>query len=113
MPRYIDADELINKLSRMIDYCKKDNKVTGLTALFQVGDAVIDCKTADVAPVIHAEWILDEDSSSDEEECYRCSNCKAVLEEDYKWHCHNYCYHCGARMDKKEATYIKDIFMTR
>ena len=69
--------------------------------------------TEDVQPVKHGKWILDEDSSSEEEKCYRCSNCKAVLEEDYKWHNHNYCYHCGAKMDKKEAKYIKDIFITR
>ena len=69
--------------------------------------------TEDVQPVVHAKWFLDGNSSSEEEKCYRCSNCKAVLEEDYKWHNHNYCYHCGAKMDEKEATYIKDIFMTR
>ncbi|MEE1069058.1 MAG: hypothetical protein U0K81_01110 [Paludibacteraceae bacterium] len=52
MPRYIDADLLMQKLSRMIDYCEKDQKVNGLTALFQVGDAIMDCPTADVAPKI-------------------------------------------------------------
>ncbi len=51
MARYIDADALMEKLSRMIDYCQKDNKVNGLTALFQVGDAIMDCPTADVVEV--------------------------------------------------------------
>lgn len=45
MAEYIDRENLLKKLSRMIDYCKKDNKVNGLTALFQVGDAIIDCPT--------------------------------------------------------------------
>ena len=40
MDEYIDKDVLLQKLSRMIDYCKTDNKVSGLTALFQVGDAI-------------------------------------------------------------------------
>ena len=75
-------------------------------------ETVIDT-VEDIQPVVHAKWFLDGNSSSEEEKCYRCSNCKAVLEEDYKWHNHNYCYHCGAKMDEKEATYIKDIFMTR
>lgn len=45
MAEYIDRENLLKNLSRMIDYCKKDNKVNGLTALFQVGDAIIDCPT--------------------------------------------------------------------
>lgn len=43
--RPIDADALLEKLQRMIDYCKNDNQVNGLTALFQVGDAIMDCPT--------------------------------------------------------------------
>ena len=43
--RPIDADVLLEKLQRMIDYCKNDNQVNGLTALFQVGDAIMDCPT--------------------------------------------------------------------
>lgn len=46
-------------------------------------------------------WQPDEESSA-EKPCYRCSNCGAVLEEDYNWHNHNFCYHCGARMDGEE-----------
>lgn len=45
--RLIDANALIEKLSRMIDYCKEDSKVNGLTALFQIGDAIMDCPTVD------------------------------------------------------------------
>jgi hypothetical protein len=49
MARYIDAEHLMQKLSRMIDFCEK-HKVSGLNALFQMGDAIMDCPTADVAP---------------------------------------------------------------
>ena len=45
MARAIDADILLEKLQRMIDYCENDNQVNGLTALFQVGDAIMDCPT--------------------------------------------------------------------
>ena len=45
---YINKNYLLQKLSRMISYCEKDGKVNGLTALFQVGDAIIDCPTIEI-----------------------------------------------------------------
>lgn len=39
-----------------------------------------------------AEWV------NEEENVWRCSNCGAVLEEDYNWHNHQFCYHCGCSM---------------
>ena len=51
--RLIDANALMEKLSRMIEYCKTDDKVNALTALFQVGDAVMDCPTVDAVEVVH------------------------------------------------------------
>ena len=59
--RLIDANALLEKLSRMIEYCKTDNKVNGLTALFQVGDAVMDCPTVDAVEVVHGRWNMDEE----------------------------------------------------
>lgn len=55
MAEYIDKEKLLRKLSRMIEYCKNDNKVNGLTALFQVGDAIMDCPTADVVQVVRCK----------------------------------------------------------
>ena len=55
MAEYIDKEKLLQKLSRMIEYCQKYNKVNGLTALFQVGDAIIDCPTADVVEVVRCK----------------------------------------------------------
>lgn len=52
---YIERDEVLQKISRMIEYCKKDNKVNGLTALFQAADAVIDCKSAYVQEVVRCK----------------------------------------------------------
>jgi hypothetical protein len=72
--RLIDANALLQKLHRMIDYCKADNKVTGLTALFQVGDAIMDCKTVDAVEVV------------------RCKDCKHIESVEggvpyCAWHC--------------------------
>ena len=55
MSEYIDKEKLLQKLSRMIDYCENGNKVSGLTALFQVGDAIVDCPTADVIRVVRCK----------------------------------------------------------
>lgn len=58
MAEYIDKEKLLQKLSRMIEYCKNDNKVNGLTALFQVGDAIMDCPTDDVVEVVRCKDCL-------------------------------------------------------
>lgn len=115
MPRYIDADKAEKDFEET--FCKHCNSYDGAKCracdMKDGADIFNDAPTEDVQPVVHAKWFLDGNSSSEEEKCYRCSNCKAVLEEDYKWRNHNYCYHCGARMDKKEERYVRDIFMTR
>ena len=56
MARLIDADVLFGKLSRMIDYCREHPKVNGLSALFEVGDAIMDSKTVDAVEVV---WCKD------------------------------------------------------
>lgn len=55
MPRYIDATTLMQKLSRMIDYCEKHPEVRGLTALFQMVDAIMDCPTIDIEKEVKNE----------------------------------------------------------
>ena len=111
MAEYIEREVLLQKLSRMIDYCKKDQKVTGLTALFQAGDAVMDCTTADVEPVRHGSWnirLADEMTL-----CLECSECGRKVDNidlhylleagEYGEACRRYPYcHCGAKMDLEE-----------
>lgn len=71
-----------------IPHCDKEMKLDNFNC--------IGCKKFrsknDVAPVVCATWL-------NEDECHKCSKCGAILEEDFYWHCHNYCYHCGAKMD--------------
>ena len=55
MTEYIDKEKLLQKLSRMIDYCENDNKVNGITASFQVGDSIMDCPTADMVQVVRCK----------------------------------------------------------
>ena len=55
MARLIDADVLFGKLSSMIDYCRTNLKVNGLAALFEVLDAIMDCKTIDAVEVVRCK----------------------------------------------------------
>ena len=95
MARYIDADKAEEKFKEIYcDNCDSRNGVKCRACGFRDGaDVFSDAPTEDVQPVVHAKWI-------DRKDCHSCSNCGAVLEEDYKWHYHVYCYHCGAIMVK-------------
>ena len=96
MAEYIDKEKLLQKLSRMIDYCENDNKVNALTALFQVGDAIMDCTTADVQEVRRGKWISNELGGY--KWVYYCSECGWVDGYPFSDR-HKYCPNCGAKMD--------------
>lgn len=53
--------------------------------------------SADVAPVVHGEWLVLDDRWEFEE--VKCSNCGCVEYFNKGWKKFNYCPHCGARMD--------------
>ena len=53
--RLIDSNALLKKLSRMIDYCQYNKLEDEMSALFQVGDAVMDCPTVDAVPVVRCK----------------------------------------------------------
>lgn len=83
MNEYIDKSALTNKL--------KSSGAIGDFALYILGDF----PTADVAPVVHGEWITIDDTS-------RCSECGYIPAYDstiddlfYS----PYCPNCGAKMD--------------
>ena len=66
----------------------------------------VDCfqTAADVAPVIHAHWIEQEDGNLDT--YYTCSSCKEDFDLIAGTPCenlYNYCPSCGAKMDEKEG----------
>lgn len=108
MAEYIDRGKLVEFLKQVRrdlphdskDFFTRDEMILNFQQFVESKSFV---PSEDVEPVVHAKWVFDEDSSSEEEKCYRCSNCKAILEEDYKWHVHNYCYHCGAKMEEYKS----------
>ena len=99
MPRYIDADALTRRFKRRGCFNKEAFGVMAATI-------IATAPTADVAPVVHAEW----------DDYCRCTNCgkEALCDEKPDPYAKglnalfyvdsDYCPHCGAKMDggKKE-----------
>lgn len=100
MARLIDADALFGKLSRMIDYCREHPKVNGLAALFEVGDAIMDCKTVDDVEVVHGRW----KKANNRPKSYIrvCSVCGKEAYFCGEGCSYKYCPNCGAKMDGEE-----------
>lgn len=61
---YINKEKLLQKLQRMIDYCKKDNKVNGLTALLQMGDAIMDCPSVEFVKCRYCQYRVESDKTN-------------------------------------------------
>lgn len=91
MSKYIDRGFLLQKLSRIINYCNKDSKVNAVTALFQVGDAIMDCPIADVMPIKYGRWEFAGDG------IVECSECGETISSVLRLP-QNYCPNCGCRM---------------
>ena len=104
MPRYIDADKLIEEY--------KGNILTAQTDYAEgCRDIIEDIKnapTADVQEVKHAHWVIIE------YEYLNCSHCgeayytgadstKQAREWLEKGYAYSYCPNCGAKMDKEDG----------
>lgn len=89
MSRYIDADALTKKLGSLM----KRYAAQGRTEVAQDYNwvcTVLDAApTADVEPVVHGHYVIDDDGDAS------CSVCH----EEYLNHTQNYCPNCGAKMD--------------
>lgn len=94
----------------MADYMERE---TAIKAIEKADCAVIaddaeSCKTdylreiiksvpaADVAPVVHAEWVVCGDGDNVP---WMCSHCGKTTAHKYKVIYGKYCPHCGAKMD--------------
>ena len=59
--------------------------------------------SADMRPVIHAQWIKCGDNQPMScDNVYCCSNCKG--NKRLEWHLKPFCEECGAKMDANEST---------
>lgn len=93
MPRYINADLTDTEI---LDAVQEETADTD--TFITVRRILNKLPTADVAPVIHAEWEYMGFGA------YRCSNCKKWidLETDV---ISKYCPKCGAKMDEEVEEY--------
>ena len=48
MRKFVDSEILLNKISKMIEYCRTDKRVTATIALYQIADDVIDCPCIEI-----------------------------------------------------------------
>ena len=94
MPRYIDADELKQKVEHELD-------MQDLYLPIHFFDVVDEMPTADVAEVKRGRWIVDREFGNDVmsgEQMVICSECgKGIF-----WGRQNYCPNCGAKMEEVE-----------
>ena len=90
MPEYIEREALIKDFELMASVQPeyKQSTILGMVSTIK------NRKAADVAPVVHSEWI---NYSGGNATCRRCGvRQRAVYDDDND---QNFCGHCGAKMD--------------
>ena len=87
MARYIDAEHLTYRILSEITVSEN-----GYAYAAAVQDRIKEEPTADVAPVVHALWMVDKNYRF---LIYNCSNCDFCTTHYY----YNYCPNCGAKME--------------
>jgi len=96
MARYIDADLLKNEFN----YKDADTN-EGIAWIGTIRRAIKNAPTADVAEMVHAEWIETGNyitTAYSSIDIYQCSNCECDIAVDgYD----DFCPNCGAKMDKE------------
>ena len=76
------------------------NKYNLLLSTFRViRDSVKDVPAADVAPVVHARWVF-EDEDDYRPRCAKCDHIASGDSENY--YLSNYCPNCGACMKEEQ-----------
>ena len=90
MSNCIDKNELLDAIN------EKNGRLP-----FWLNEILMECKIADVAPVVHGRWIRFKETDS----CYvhmRCSVCSAYWSDPSHADHFRYCPNCGAKMDGEE-----------
>lgn len=98
MAEYIDRELAIKAVRNedkdvMADYGEEYGTEWGFSEEKIIG-VIMKVPAADVAPVVHGEWLCAE---TDDEQFFLCSVCK---DKEY-WES-NYCPNCGAKMDAEQ-----------
>lgn len=102
MPKYIDADALVEQLNDDANRLQTEEAIND----WQIGKRILSrASAADVAPIRHGEWhqveVIDDDSETGvNDSAAQCSICQDVHNSIY-WArtYYNFCPNCGAKMD--------------
>ena len=104
MAEYIKREDAIKCVeSQCVDgkMWGNDESEGTLIEAYSTIDDLMDIPAADVAPVRHGRWILDEYARY-----FRCSACGTQFDDETDIYCNimngfapNYCEECGAKMD--------------
>lgn len=101
MPEYIDKSVILDQISKQKLFYEEKRKQSGdcLEEMNYVGaengltaleDIISDIPAADVAPVVHGEWVLDAKNHAYCSQCLYGRN----IETQIGW---NYCPNCGSK----------------
>lgn len=94
---YIRRDKLYNNLIWLAKYQIGERQ----QGILGCAETVRMCQAADVAPVVHGQWVTPHWHNSDY--CYNCSKCGGeAMHREYQWArngIYPICPNCGAKMD--------------
>ncbi len=90
MPKYIDADKFERHLENCI--CEVENTNGCPDDYMIILKALQNASPAEVAPVVHGQWVP---AAANSDELYNCSNCHCFSDRETYFHCP----WCGAKMD--------------
>lgn len=91
MAEYIEKSKLKKEMLNWAVCLNNPDTLSRSDALFIIDNV----EAADVAPVVHGEWLCAE---TDDEQFFLCSVCN---DKEY-WES-NYCPECGAKMDEEQG----------
>lgn len=102
MAEYIDRKLLKKCFKKRLDWLKKDIHDEYSGALYDCcevdTDLIDEIPAADVAPVVHGQWILRHIGAGHYWECSVCHTNPCIYVTEHT----KFCPNCGARMDEGE-----------
>ena len=101
MTEHIEKEKVMEILERTLNAFEDEGDKNAAMAVDMLAFEIIELPAADVAPVVHGEWVY-------EDVGWICSRCgmDALTEGDYRQVRSDYCPHCGARMYDEDKTVV-------
>ena len=94
---YISREAAIEEIDKWLDTVGTALVGKGLSYYGELIGCIEDARAADVAEVVHGQWIKDDFLSDDVNNAEKCSQCGELI--GWFGNLPNYCPNCGAKMD--------------